>query len=141
MRRNSGKANASKFWSFNKKDVILVAVVLAAAVVLLSVYQLGNGRNDEETAGGVLEITIDGELYGNFSLSEDREMVITSPYGNNTVVIEQGRVFVKEADCPDRICVEMQEISSDGGIICCLPHRLYLTMRVGESAGYDAVAY
>lgn len=141
MQKNSDKSDTNKFWSCYKKDIVLVAAVLAAAVVLLLIYRFGNGRSNEETAGGVLEITIDGELYGEFPLSEDRKMTVTSSYGNNTIAIEQGRAYVIEADCPDKICVGMQGIAGDGEIICCLPHRLFLTVR-GESSGeYDAVAY
>lgn len=123
-----------------KKDLILAVAVLAAVVISGLYFWIG-GRNKAETEGGILEITIDGELYGNFSLNEDREIAVTSSYGNNTVVIEQGRAYMKEADCPDKICEGMREIAGDGEIICCLPHRLFLTVRGGENAGYDAVAY
>lgn len=124
----------------HKRDLIFAAAVLAAAAVSGLFFWIG-GRSDAEEEGGMLEITIDGELYGNFPLDEDTEMTIASPYGSNTVVIEQGRAYVKEADCPDRICEGMQEIARDGEIICCLPHRLFLTVREGEDAAYDAVAY
>lgn len=122
-----------------KKDMIFIAAVLAASVILWLCFWIG-GRNRSETGAGILEITIDGELYGEFPLDEDTEMVIESSYGSNTVVIERGRAYVKEADCPDKICVKMKEIAHDGEIICCLPHRLFLTVR-GGGADYDAVAY
>lgn len=123
-----------------KKDLIFIAAVLAAAVILGLYFWIGS-RNKERTENGMLEITIDGELYGIYPLKEDTEMIVNSRYGSNTVVIEQGRAYVKEADCPDKICVGMQEIARDGEIICCLPHRLFLTVRDGKAAAYDAVAY
>lgn len=123
-----------------KKDLIFIAAVLAAAVIL-GLYFWTGSRNKEKTESGMLEITIDGELYGIFPLKEDTEMIVNSRYGSNTVVIEQGRAYVKEADCPDKICVGMQEIARDGEIICCLPHRLFLTVRDGKAAAYDAVVY
>lgn len=127
-------------WRQYKKDLILAAAVLAAAAISGLYFWIG-GRNKAETEGGMLEITIDGELYGEFPLDEDKEMVVTSSYGSNTVVIEQGRAYVTGADCPDKICEGMQKIARDGEIICCLPHRLFLTVRGGEEAAYDAVAY
>ena len=129
-----------KVWTCYKRDILLAAAVLAAAAVLGLYFRMGN-RNKAETEKGVLEITIDGELYGNFPLKEDKEMIVTSSYGSNTVVIEQGRAYVKEADCPDKICVGMQEIKGDGEIICCLPHRLFLTVREGEDVGVDVIVY
>ena len=121
-----------------KKDMIFAAVVLAAAVIFSGFLWIG-GRNKAE--GGLLEITIDGEIYGTFSLEEDMEMTVTSSYGSNTVVIESGSAYVKEADCPDKICEGMRRIASDGESICCLPHRLFLTVRGGADGDYDAVAY
>lgn len=127
-------------WRQYKKDLILAAAVLAAAAIS-GLYFWSGGRNKAETEGGMLEITIDGELYGEFPLDEDTEMEIASSYGYNTVVIEQGEAYVKEADCPDKICEGMQKIARDGEVICCLPHRLFLIVRGGEEAAYDVIAY
>ena len=139
MKKNQTKRPVNYVPLLNKKDICMAAVILTIALV--SGFVFWRDRDKTGNVDGMLEITIDGELYGDFPLSEDREMVVASSYGNNTVVIEQGRAYVKEADCPDKICVGMQGIDSDGEIICCLPHRLFLTVR-GESSGeYDAVAY
>lgn len=140
MHKNSDKSSTNKFWSCYKKDIILAAAVLAAAVVLLLVYQIQHNSERGESIGGVLEITVDGELYGVYLLNQEQEIDIVSSYGKNTVVIEQNTAYMAQADCPDRICEGMQKISRDGEIICCLPHRLFLTVR-GDSAEYDAVAY
>lgn len=124
-----------------KKDLFLVAAVLAAAVILLLIYQGKNGKSREERIGGVLEITIDGEVYGTYPLEKEQEIEVVSSYGRNTVVIEQNTAYVTKADCPDKICEGMQRISHDGEMICCLPHRLFLRVRGTESAEYDAVVY
>ncbi len=123
-----------------KRDLVFAAAVLAAAVVLWICFWIG-GRKKTGAEGGVLEITIDGELCGEFPLNEDTEQIISSSYGSNTVVIEQGGAYVKEADCPDKICVRMHKITNEGEVICCLPHRLFLTVRGGEDAAYDTIAY
>lgn len=140
MHKNSDKSGINNFWSCYKKDIILAAAVLAAAVVLLLVYQVQHNSERGESIGGVLEITVDGELYGVYPLDQNQEINVVSSYGKNTVVIEDDTAYVTEADCPDKICVGMQKISRDGEMICCLPHRLILTVRGTESAGYDAVA-
>ena len=140
MQKDSGKSDANMFWRRYKKDIILAAAVMAAAVVLLLVSQARGGKNGEES-GGVLEITVDGEVYGVYPLNQEQEINVISSYGKNTVLIEQNTAHVAEADCPDRICEGMQKISREGEVICCLPHRLFLTVRGGENAGYDAVAY
>lgn len=123
-----------------KKDLFLVAGVLFVAAIM-GLYFWISDRNKGKVESGILEITIDGELYGDFPLDKDTEMTVKSSYGSNTVVIEQGIAYVKEADCPDKVCAGMPEISHDGEVICCLPHRLFLTVRGGEDAAYDAIAY
>lgn len=125
----------------NKKDFIFAAAVLVAAIILGVVFWIRGSRNVAETAGGVLEITIDGELYGSYPLKQEQEIDIVSSYGRNTVVIEEGKAFVKEADCPDKICVGMPKIAQEGEVICCLPHRMFLAVKNGEDGGLDAVAY
>lgn len=125
----------------NKKDICLAAAVLTAALVLGIVFWHDDDRDKVENADGLLEITIDGKLYGNFPLNKDMEMTIKNSFGSNTVVIEQGRAYVREADCPDKICVGMPEISREGEMICCLPHRLFLAVRDGEDDGVDAIVY
>lgn len=125
----------------NQKDFIFVAAVLVATIILGVVFWIRGSRSATKTAGGVLEITIDGELYGSYPLKQEREIEVVSSYGRNMVVIEDGKAFVKEADCPDKICVGMPRISQEGEVICCLPHRLFLNVKDGEDDGLDAVAY
>lgn len=125
----------------NKKDICLAAAVLTAALVCGLVFWGDNSKKKGGMESSVLEITIDGELYGNFPLNEDMEGTITTSYGSNTVVIEQGLAYVREADCPDKICAGMPRISQDGEMICCLPHRLFLAVRADKDSGYDAVVY
>lgn len=44
--------------------------------------------------------------------------------GLNIIMIENGKVSVIDANCPDKICVEHKEIDSVGETIICLPHKL-----------------
>lgn len=141
MKKYLDKEGNRSFFSAHSKDICLVAAVLTAALVLGLVFRHDNGKNRAGNADGVLEITIDGELYGTFPLKEDMETTVATSYGSNTVVIEQGKAYVREADCPDKICAGMPKISRDGEIICCLPHRLFLTVRKKRDGGYDAITY
>ena len=106
-----------------------MAAVLA--VTLISGF-LFWGRSGGKADGGIVEITIDGEVYGAYPLTEAQEVNMVSSYGKNTVVIEAGEAYVREADCPDKICVGIGKISRDGETICCLPHRLILTIERRE---------
>ncbi len=109
-----------------KGDIILISaiLVLAAAVLLLS------GRSAD---GARLVVTVDGELFGSYSLGEDREIRIGS---SNICVIRDGEVSMSEADCPDRVCVRSKPIRREGETIVCLPNRVILSI-TGED-GVDA---
>lgn len=119
----------------HKKDLCLVGAVLAAALIAGFVFWYDSGKDIAKNTEGVLEITVDGEVYGRYPLNQEQEINVVTAYGKNTVVIEDDTAYVTEADCPDKICVEMQKISHDGEMICCLPHRLILTVRGKGSAG------
>ena len=60
----------------------------------------------------MLEITVDGELYGTYSLSEDRTVEIGD---GNVCRIENGQVTMIRADCPDQLCIHQKAIGSGGG--------------------------
>lgn len=59
--------------------------------------------------------------------------------GRNTVRVEQGKIAVVGADCPDKICVRQGFIENGVLPIVCLPHKLTISVS-GDSADTDAVS-
>lgn len=96
-----------------KGDICLIII----AALLLVVWLFW-------TAGGSeVSIYVNGELFRKLPLDTDTEIVVESENGTNTVVIEEGEVFITHADCPDKLC-EKQKISRAGRSIVCLPNRI-----------------
>lgn len=85
--------------------------------------------------GEYLRITVDGAVYGEYPLSEDRTIEVYGEWGCNQVVISGGAVSVTEADCPDKYCMAYPPISERGQTIVCLPHKM-----VAEVLGRDAAS-
>lgn len=106
-----------------KRDWLVAAVILAAAFLFWIV-----GRITQKPAE-YLQITVDGEIYGMYDLSENQEISIGD---TNVCRIEEEKVTMIQADCPDQICVHTAAISSDGGTIVCLPNRIVLEIRNGD---------
>lgn len=80
-------------------------------------------------SGSQLEIRIDGVVTERRSLSEDCKKQIQTPDGgSNWFEIKNGTVYMREADCHDKICVGMHGISKSGETIVCLPHKLVLAI-------------
>ena len=95
-----------------KADYMIVGIALMLALVSFGVYRLyfaSTGR------AAIVEITVDGNVYKTLSLKEDATVDVPSDGGHtNTVQIKDGKVFMKKADCPDKICVHHKGIRSNG---------------------------
>ena len=71
---------------------------------------------------------------------ENREIAIHGLEGGiNRLIIENGRAWIAEADCPDGLCVKQGMISQKGQSVICLPHKLVVVIEGGETAKIDAV--
>lgn len=114
----------------HKLDVIIIGSLITVAAALLLVFSLAS------KPGSYVEITVDGELYGVYSLSEDREIDIN---GANLLIIEGGKAYMKEASCPNHTCISRGAVSKSGQSIICLPNKVVVTVK-GDRGGADAVS-
>lgn len=120
-----------------KNDWILMIALLAVAGLIGVGYTFIQGANTENAEAVVL---IDGKEYGRFSLDKDREERIELSDGSyNILVIKDGKADMTEASCPDKICVNHRDISKRGESITCLPNKVIIEIRNGESSDLDAI--
>lgn len=117
-----------------KSDWIFGAVVLVLAIMSYFFFRFFYGEE-----GGYVQVMLDGRLHAEYSLDSDITVSINGAQGQgcNVLVIEDGQAYVKEADCPDRLCVKQKRISKTGESIVCLPHKLVITVVGGEESEYD----
>lgn len=118
-----------------RNDFLLIGAFLIISLCLL-LYQNTIGAK----TGAVIVILQDGEEIGRYPLKEEMELLIEGNYGENLLVIGNGKAFIKEADCPDRLCVKQKAISRQGESLICLPHRLVVTVEGAPDSDVDAVA-
>ena len=113
-----------------KTDIwILIAII---ALSLTPLLLLGPGHGDT----AVVTVKKDGAVLYSGPVQKNR--VVHVPGTGNTVTIENGKVWMSEADCRDGLC--LKEGYADGlHPIVCLPHRITVTVSE-ETAGYDAIA-
>ena len=105
---------------FKKQDMILIAVILAAAVLLF----LGT-KIMHKSPAEVIEISVDGKVIEILDLAKDQELTIDGVSGGtNHLIIKDGEAWVSEATCPDKLCVHQGKIHLDGEIIVCLPNKM-----------------
>lgn len=111
-----------------KREFILIAAVLLAALLLSLIYKVRHTK-----PAVYVEISVDGTVTETLDLSRDQEYTVTGVGGGtNRLVIKNGEVWVTEASCPDKICVHQGKISHDGEMIVCLPNRMVARIS-GES--------
>lgn len=106
-----------------KGDILLSAFfVVTAVVMLICAFLL---KEDGKKA----VISVDGRVYGEYLLSEEQTVEISTEKGKNTVTIKGGKVTVSEADCPDKYCVNHVAVDSTGETIVCLPHCVIIEIK------------
>ena len=88
-----------------KNDILLILAALLLAGLLWAVLTLTKRQ------GGEAVVTVDGDIVAKLPLAEDSAVPILPGGGfeadsgfQNTVVVENGRVCVRDANCPDGIC-------------------------------------
>ena len=103
----------------NKKMLADVILVLSLLVVSLSVFLIITLTRDE---GSLVVVSVNGERVAEYSLSRDGEYSLNG--GTNIIVVENGEVYMKDASCPDKLCVHQGKKSMSGERIICLPNRV-----------------
>lgn len=108
---------------FGKNDVIFIGfLALFCIAVCVWVYKGG------AVEGSNIMITVDGKEYGTYSLLEEQTITIGEGETINIIEIKGGKAYMKEASCPDQLCVDQNEISFDKESIICLPNKVVLTV-------------
>jgi hypothetical protein len=118
----------------NRTWIIIFSVLLLISLGVAFLIFL------KPTSGSVANVYIDGELIRSIDLSEvteGYEFTVQSERGINVVRVEKGRICVKEADCPDKVCVRSGWLKNSAAPICCLPHKLVIKIEKDGNTGDD----
>ncbi|MEG0806285.1 MAG: NusG domain II-containing protein [Lachnospiraceae bacterium] len=119
-----------------KNDILLILILLllsAAAYVGIRFY--GGYSTDNAQA----LVTVDGTEYGRYPLSRDCTIKIKA--GNkryNVLVIQNGYADMREATCPDGVCVAHRKINKKGETLVCLPNKVVVEIINTDRAEVDS---
>ena len=113
-----------------KNDWILLGAMLVLCLVFLGIWLYFSGGS-----GDTVTVTVDGEVYGTYDLSEDREIPVEKEgVVCNVVRIRDGQAYMEEADCPDQLCVKQGRISADHATVVCLPNRVVVEISASDTS-------
>lgn len=123
----------------NKYDIGLIAAIIVINVFFI----LYGGRNAISQNKKIAYIYSDNKLYGEYVLTDDvkEDVKIESKTGYNTLHIEDGQIWIHDASCPDKICIQQGKISHDGEVIVCIPNKMFIKIEDdNEDSGIDFIA-
>lgn len=107
-----------------KKDIIIIALALLAALALYLVSQVSLGAE-----ASVVVVTVDGEEVLRKPLAMENRYEIAQDDGSlNVIRVEDGAVFMEEANCRDGLCIRQGRMKNAAKTIVCLPHKLVVRL-------------
>lgn len=114
-------------------DRLLFLVLLIGSVAGIFI-----ARDALPQATGVV-IDVAGKPAYNLPIEVNRTVTLHGPYGKMVVEIRDRKVRMKEAHCPNLLCVKEGWISK--GVIVCLPNKVVITVGGGTAGpeGVDAI--
>lgn len=119
---------------FGKNDVFFIGLLLIFCIAsCVAVYK------GAAVEGSSLTITVDGKVYGTYSLFEEQTITIEEGNAKNVIVIEDGKAYMFHASCPDQLCVDQKAISFDKESIICLPNKVVLTVSSDKKSDVDLI--
>lgn len=110
--------------------LILSFLLLAAGLYVLLI----RGQD----AGAEVVVKVNGQETARYSLTADGEYPLNG--GSNILVIGGGEAWLRDANCPDKLCVRQGKIHLNGQTITCLPNKLTVTVTGGEDAPVDIIS-
>lgn len=124
------------WYNYKRRNDILLIVAFAVVAILL-VFFVPNFLQ----GGSTVTIEVEGNHYGTYSLYENKRIPVATSLGNNVVVIEEGFVYMEEADCKDGLCVKQGKKQYNGESVICLPHRVLVIVSGSEYGEVDSFVY
>ena len=122
----------------NKKNWVVIAVIVLAAVLLLAMTFLQRPMTAVEE--DMVIITVDGKEYARVPLSKPRTVTVTQEDGSvNVVEVSDHGAVMAHSTCDNQLCVKMGEVTVDNWefrpnqqFIICLPNRVSVELAVTE---------
>lgn len=115
-----------------QRNTLILAAALFAVLGAAFLAQRFLLRTPEGTAAWAV-VQVGGREPQRLDLSKNVEFRVgDDEAGYNLVRVEDGKIMVAEADCPDKICVYTGAINRPDELIACLPHGLLIYI---EEAG------
>ncbi len=117
-----------------RNDIILLGIIMSVVLIGWGGWKWYQGRS--ETNHRIAVISQNQKVIERIDLdtvTEPREIKLAGKY-NEIIAVEKGRIRFKQADCPDKICVNTGWLNHPGDIAVCLPNRAVIKIEIAPEA-------
>ena len=118
-----------EFIIIKKADIALFFIILIIGLAVSYFTFTGSQAGDQ------VKITVAGQLYGTYPLTEDREIEVAQNGHLNNIIIKDGVVSMASSDCKNQICVNTRPISHTKDSIVCLPNKVMVETEARNGGG------
>ncbi|MFP5528231.1 NusG domain II-containing protein [Peptococcus simiae] len=121
----------------------LTAILALLVISGLAAY----GISHWQTGGHIAKVYLNDKVIRSIDLDKVKKAYtfrVDGPDGHyNIIEVSPGAIRIKEANCPDQICVNQGAISNGVEPIVCLPHRLMIKIddRLVDEDRHDHTAH
>ncbi len=113
---------------------MIIALLLVCALALYFVSQVSLSAE-----ASTVVVTIDGEEVLRRPLAMEDTYEIAQEDGSvNIIAVEDGAVFMQEANCRDGLCIRQGKMRNGAKTIVCLPHKLVVRLTGDAPADDDS---
>ena len=105
---------------------IWIIVFSVVALLCLAIWLFISNAFSQSMIVGIYK---DGSLVEKIDLNSvtgEREITLSGDFGDNVILVSNGRIEMKSADCPDKLCVKHGELKSSSSPIVCLPNKVVI---------------
>lgn len=133
MHKKDGQSNTSaeklpkRRFRFCSGDIFVILSILLFCAILIGGTWIYSRKNKNKPP--YVRITQDGKVLLEKDLrefSDPTEYRIDSDHGHMVIFISSEKVYVKDSDCPDKICMHQGDLTSPGDGAVCLPNRVVI---------------
>ena len=116
-----------------KADIVLFILILVFGLAV-SWWSLTTNMSGDKAI-----VTVDGNLYGTYSLLEDQTIEVAQADGHtNYITIKDGTVSMAYSTCKNQVCVNAGAISETKDSIVCLPNKVMIEIQGTDQKGGSA---
>ncbi len=129
----------------SEQKIAQAAVILILLILTASCAAIFHNYYNQDSGDKIASVYQDGTLLYTFPLSQitdAQEITISGENGAyNLILVEPGSIMMKDASCPDHLCIHMGKITSSALPITCLPNKIVIQISDDNSQDIDSVSY